>query len=116
MSRQQCLTCGGEYDTVLPDGMLYFHRCPPLSVAELRELLRSGRVTLSTAQQRQLEAARAADATQPFAEGEASAVDRALASFVIDRPDYRDENIALPSTPDEPTSVKAEGKGIRPVE
>ncbi len=29
MSRWECLSCGGVYEDVLPDGMLYFHACPP---------------------------------------------------------------------------------------
>jgi hypothetical protein len=28
--RLKCGTCGGEYDSVLPDGMRYFHACPPV--------------------------------------------------------------------------------------
>jgi hypothetical protein len=27
--RNKCNTCGGEYDTVLTDGSLYFHVCSP---------------------------------------------------------------------------------------
>lgn len=30
-----CLTCGGVYADVLPDGLLYFHACPPLSDSEV---------------------------------------------------------------------------------
>jgi len=26
----QCNSCGGKYNTALPDGLLYFHACAPL--------------------------------------------------------------------------------------
>lgn len=26
----RCRTCGGVYQAVQPDGMLYFHACPPI--------------------------------------------------------------------------------------
>jgi len=30
MSRWRCLSCEGEYDDIFPDGLRYFHACPPL--------------------------------------------------------------------------------------
>jgi len=27
MTRWKCLSCGGEYDDIMPDGTLYFHVC-----------------------------------------------------------------------------------------
>jgi hypothetical protein len=44
--RVQCVTCGGTYDQVMPDGYQYFHVCPPLSVAELARAVQDGRVVL----------------------------------------------------------------------
>lgn len=35
----QCLTCGGVYHDVQPDGVSYFHACPPLSDAEVGQAL-----------------------------------------------------------------------------
>lgn len=31
MRKLQCNTCGGTYADTEPDGMLYFHACPPQS-------------------------------------------------------------------------------------
>jgi len=31
MARFRCLTCGGEYDDVSPDGVRYYHTCPPIT-------------------------------------------------------------------------------------
>lgn len=35
----KCLTCNGLYLPMLPDGMKYFHACPPLSDAEVKAAL-----------------------------------------------------------------------------
>lgn len=32
----RCRTCGGIYDPVQADGMLYFHACPPLQQVKIR--------------------------------------------------------------------------------
>lgn len=29
MAKFKCVACGGTYDDVLPDGMAYYHACPP---------------------------------------------------------------------------------------
>lgn len=42
----QCNSCGGTYQPVQADGMQYFHRCPPLSLAELTTAVAAGKVTL----------------------------------------------------------------------
>lgn len=42
----QCLSCGGTYADVTPDGYQYFHTCPPLSLAELQAAVDTQRVVL----------------------------------------------------------------------
>lgn len=42
----QCKTCGGIYSPIQGDGTQYFHRCPPLSVAELTAAVAAGKVVL----------------------------------------------------------------------
>lgn len=37
--KNQCVTCGGTFDDVMPDGTLYFHACPPLSDGEVGVLI-----------------------------------------------------------------------------
>lgn len=44
--RVQCKTCGAVYDTVLRDGLEYYHQCAPLSRAELAAAVKRGAVTL----------------------------------------------------------------------
>lgn len=36
---KRCRACGSTYDSVAADGFLFFHACPPLSVAELLALV-----------------------------------------------------------------------------
>jgi hypothetical protein len=36
MSRYRCNTCQGEYEDVGPDGMAYFHVCPPVTLVRVR--------------------------------------------------------------------------------
>jgi len=35
--RVRCKTCGGEYDTTTPDGMAYFHHCPPIAAVKVQQ-------------------------------------------------------------------------------
>lgn len=101
--RVQCRTCRGIYLDVDPDGVRYFHACPPLSLAELEAAVAAGTVQLER------------DETPATAH----------ASRVFPRPTGRDENIDLAKvaavrrpdgsrprelTPD--TLIKAAGTGV----
>ena len=33
----RCVTCGGEYAPVQPDGMQYFHVCPPIECVAVKQ-------------------------------------------------------------------------------
>jgi hypothetical protein len=46
MDMVKCLACGGVYSPVLPDGLQYFHACPPLSVVELTAAVAAAKVVL----------------------------------------------------------------------
>lgn len=121
----QCNACGGIYDDVGPDGLRYFHACPPLSVRELRAALEAGTLDLTVREQLALNAAVAADAGVVRTADEASAVDVFLASLTKPRPDARDENVDLakaaaadahgrranPDAPDE-SRMTAVGRGV----
>lgn len=56
MARVKCRTCSGEYETILADGLRYFHACPPLSDAEVKAALGlpADDDALTPAQRRQL--------------------------------------------------------------
>ena len=85
----ECQSCGGRYEPIQADGMEYYHRCPPLSAADLEQAVKDGRVELP--------------------EGET--VDEAIVRRVYERANARDEN--RPSTaPRTPGEIKAEGAGV----
>jgi hypothetical protein len=109
----QCGTCGGKYRRELPDGTMYFHACPPLSVAEIREALANGTIALEAEDQARLDAAAQLDKEVPAKEGEPTNTDRALATIAIERPNKRDENIAGAGAPGEPAPIKSPGAGVR---
>lgn len=43
MNRYRCIACGGEYDEIGADGMLYFHTCPPVTLVTTKD--HNGQVT-----------------------------------------------------------------------
>lgn len=107
----KCQTCGGTYERIQPDGMQYFHACPPLSGAELKDMIAKNAIALTPTQQKRLDDARAADLKSPPAADQIPAVDVALSSFVIPRPFHRDENISVPAIDKRPAVLVAAGKG-----
>lgn len=88
--RLRCNACGGDYDTVLADGMLYFHVCPPLSAVELAAAVTAGKVTL------------------PNGETPEEAVTRRT----YERASKRDENVEPSPDRDKPTRLKKAGAGV----
>lgn len=89
----ECQSCGGRYDPIQADGMEYYHRCPPLSAAELDAAVTDGRVKL------------------PDGETAEDAVQRRT----YERANLRDEN--KPSTASrDADAIKAEGDGVIPVD
>lgn len=108
----KCNVCAGSYEPILPDGSMYFHACPPLSVPELKDAIAKGSVKLTAAQQQQLDAAAAADKTAPVADGATPRAELALALLVVERPNKRDENIVGPGAPGQPAPQKAPGTGV----
>ena len=42
----KCTACGGVYMPTTADGLQYFHRCPPLSLAELIAKVQAGKIAL----------------------------------------------------------------------
>lgn len=111
MATLRCNTCDGTYDEVLPDGMRYFHRCPPLSVPELKAAREAGRLALSPSRALQLTAAEDADRTDPVAPGSLSRVEQFFGTLRIDRPFMRDENVVPDRDRQTEGTPKADGTG-----
>lgn len=94
----KCNSCGATYEPLLADGLQYFHRCPPLSAAELAKAVADGRVVLPV---------------DPVTKAPET-VDVALSRRLYDRANLRDENVTGPApAPDKPTPIKAIGKGVQ---
>jgi hypothetical protein len=108
----KCNACGGTYEPILADKTQYFHACPPLSGAELRDQLAKKAIQLSPAQQKQLDDATAADKSNPVPDGERTRAELALAMIVVERPNRRDENVVGAGAPGEPAPIKASGAGV----
>lgn len=89
--RLECKCCGGVYDDVQPDGLRYFHVCPPLTRAELDQAVSDGRVALP--------------------KGET--VDQALERRVYLRGGARNENAVQSTDAAIRGAIVAEGKGVR---
>ncbi|PYQ92469.1 MAG: hypothetical protein DMG02_01330 [Acidobacteria bacterium] len=110
--RVKCNACGGVYDDVLPDGLQYFHRCPPLSVAELKQAISDGRLQLPPAHQALVDAATSYDAANPPKPDQAPRLEQVLATFVVERKGARNENVVAPTARDQPAAIAAEGAGV----
>jgi hypothetical protein len=86
----KCLTCNGVYAPLLPDGMRYFHACPPLTDADVIATLGLPLVVATWT------------AAQQAAFAAASRV----------RPNARDENIVPPARVGDPVVIKSPGLGV----
>ncbi|HEY3042611.1 MAG TPA: hypothetical protein VGJ39_01205 [Vicinamibacterales bacterium] len=114
MALVKCNGCGGEYQTVGADGQRYFHACPPLSVAELRDAIDAGTVRLSPADQQRLDQARHADVASPPKADELTREAFILGSIVVRRAGHRDENIDRAKAAAAETDSAAEGRDRDP--
>lgn len=87
----KCNTCAGIYDAVTPEGLAYFHACPPLRQLRVQEL----------------------DGTYSTVDPGTQGVRRVVGERFTPRPNRRDENVRL-----NPTTGKSEpiatGAGVAP--
>jgi hypothetical protein len=111
----KCNVCGGTYNRTMPDGSQYFHACPPLSTAEIRDQLQQKTLQLTPVQQKALDDAAKVDADPTVPKGDVSRYDQVLATLTIERPNKRDENIVGPGLGGAPAPMKAPGTGTTTV-
>jgi hypothetical protein len=72
MARYQCNVCGGIYISPQPDGLRYFHRCPPRAAVRVRR----------------------PNGTEAIVDpADVAIVDTVLEQTFLERPDARDENV-----------------------
>lgn len=108
----RCLTCHGEYDSMLADGTRYFHACPPLSVPELKAALDADALTLTVRQQRAIDEALRADHAAPPLPGSLSNLDRVLQTLRIARVNARNENVGRQDRRGDQAPPQSEGLGV----
>jgi hypothetical protein len=113
--RVECLSCHGTYDTVQRDGTRYFHQCPPLSPAELRDAIAAHTVQLSDVDQARIAAAQAYDGRNPAKDGQPTQAEIVFASIVVERPNARNENVLGGREPKTAAEIKAAGAGVQPI-
>lgn len=85
----QCRTCFGTYHATAPDGLTYYHACPPLSEVEMAVAVAQGAIVL------------AKDETIP----------QALRRRLYARPMARDENLIVVVVGELPRATAA-GLGV----
>lgn len=108
----RCNVCGGTYEPIQRDGSQYFHACPPLSEAEIRDGLTKKTLQLPAADQKRLDdAGKLIDANDTPQNAQAR-VDAVVRSLTIERPNKRDENVAGVGAPGQPAPQKAPGAGV----
>lgn len=93
MATLRCKSCGGEYQDVSPDGLRYFHVCPPLEICHVD---RAG--ALSDVERKDV---------QPG--------DKVLSSRFVPRPNHRDENVIVSGydkAGNPITAAKSAGAGV----
>lgn len=96
MARQKCKTCGGEFETVQPGGIAYFHTCPPIEKVTID---RAGVIS----------------DVDPAA---VQAGDKILRRRFVPPPNGRDENVKITgydTTGNPITAMKSAGAGVDPL-
>lgn len=90
--RVRCKACGGVYVAVLPDGMEYYHACPPETLVTVRRDAGTREVLLAD--------------VQP--------TDTEISRRTRERADARDENVVVVSREPgkERFGIKREGRGV----
>ncbi len=108
---RQCTTCGGTYAEVQPDGMQYFHRCPPLSQAEVAAAITDG--TIPAPRGKAYDAYHASALTGPPPLPSEVQIQAAflVQTTTFERKNLRDENLVSTREKDG-GKIKAEGRGF----
>jgi hypothetical protein len=112
MATKECLSCGGIYEETMPDGLRYFHACPPIRklairLADGKTELRDGRVTVTEERDARGEIRIVQTFDPPLPAGATFLEER-----TVERQDKRDENV-LRDPAVRAALIRAEGKGTR---
>ena len=107
---KRCRACQGEYSPTTPDGLRYFHACPPVKAIRVS---RAGNLSIIPVSQLQptdlIRVTRAGATVQTLVSAEQPG-DVRLDERDAPRARFRDENLD-PTAPRDVRQVKAEGDG-----
>jgi hypothetical protein len=106
----RCGTCQGEYNRTLPDGMLYFHACPPLTMLQVKRGGRAIAIPLSDLQQTDVLTVLRDGKAIELAAADVARDDTRIGDTIAPRPDARNENVDV-TRKGSPHPIVAEGRG-----
>jgi len=118
--RKRCNTCGGEYDELTTDGMLYFHVCPPITRVRVIRDGQDQRVDLAELRATDRVRVRRDGATVEINADQMQPGDERIGDVTRPRADHRDENSATLGGEEEPDDrmprrrrrLRARGRGV----
>lgn len=117
MAKRRCKSCLGEYDDIGPDGVRYFHACPPLTRVHVERAAVEQDVPLATVLPTDFLFVDRAGVLTKVLPANLLATDRRAGDTAVERADKRDENvkiIAYDKAGNAITGPKSEGKGVEP--
>lgn len=120
---KRCNACGGEYEELTAEGLLYFHSCPPITRVRVIRNGQDQRVDLADLQPSDVVSIVREGEQLEIAVSELRAGDQRIGDVTRERPDRRDENSATIGGEEEADDrmprrrrrIKARGRGVTDV-
>lgn len=111
----QCESCGGTFASVVPDGLEYYHACPPITRVRVKRGAAWVEVPLVAVLPTDTIEVRRAGVVVETTVALVQPDDVRLGDTIAERPDRRDEHVVPRRDPAEPRRIKAEGLGVTPM-
>lgn len=113
---KQCNTCGGIYEPLGPDGVAYYHTCPPIVMVPVMRDGEALLVPLADLQKTDRVAARRGDDLVRVVVADLLPTDVRVGDVHAPRPNHRDETVVASFVGDKVVGVpKAEGLGVKEI-
>ena len=115
MARVRCNSCGGEFESLLGDGMIYFHACPPITRVRVKRGAAWVMLPLQAVQPTDTIAVTRGGVTVETTVALVQPGDVRLGDDAAPRANARNENVKRRLDPDADVEIEAEGAGVTPV-